>query len=83
MKTYSDNRRPDPRYYSEVFWHGPGWYAWRTRADVQRWYQVGKAKSEAEQPIMQEILRQQQLIGLVWVDEPNEFKASYVENLQY
>lgn len=78
----TDTRRPDPRFYSEVVYHGPGWYAWRTRADgVQRWYQVQRTVSATPEPVTLEIVRQQGLIGLVCVDDVEELKASYVEAL--
>ena len=76
----ANHQCPDPRFYSEVFWEGPGRYAWRTRADgVQRWYRVGRPDTPLSQTLT--IIQQQGLVGLTWADNPEELNASYIEDL--
>lgn len=72
------NIMPDPRYCTELFWEGPGFYAWRT-PDCQRWYRVGKDK--ATQPDM--TIFDPDLVGVTWADKPADLPHSYLENLTY
>lgn len=75
-----NHHRPDLCFYSEVFWEGPGRYAWGIRADgVQRWYRVGKPDTPISLTLT--IVAQQGLCGLTWADKPEELNTNHVEIL--